>query len=179
MGMKAEKTIITRQLPKTGQSTVYVIGGDGYYQAGWWKGLKIANNKTRFIAKTFNGDDVVVDRATGLMWAADGAAAGCLIVTSSLIQCITYAEGLTFAGFSDWRVPNLFELLSLMNYEETDLLIPEPPFSNTHWENWYITTTTKADAADYVYMIGMTDGLIYPKIRYFEEYYLRCVRGGL
>ena len=77
MKMKAYDKILTRGLPKTGQSVVYSAGDDGTYQSGWWRGKLNANNKVRYIAKTIGGDDVVIDRATSLMWAADGTAAGC------------------------------------------------------------------------------------------------------
>ena len=58
--------IHSRGLPKTGQTVKYADGDDGDYEAGWWKGKLVSNNKTRFIQKRIDGDDIVFDRATGL-----------------------------------------------------------------------------------------------------------------
>ena len=71
------KHIISRGLPKTGQTTSYITTDDGDTEIGWWKGLTDAQNRTRFVSVTISGGDVVIDRATGLMWSADGNEAGC------------------------------------------------------------------------------------------------------
>jgi len=57
---------ISGGLRKTGQTTIYRTGDDGYYQKG------IARSYTD------NHDGTVTDNVTGLMWAKDGNAAGCL-----------------------------------------------------------------------------------------------------
>ena len=65
-----------------------------------------------FQLQAINGDTVVVDEATGLMWQQNGS-----------LEAITYekAEGYIkelnrkgFAGFHDWRLPTLEEAMSLM-----------------------------------------------------------------
>ncbi|KKL08907.1 hypothetical protein LCGC14_2571200, partial [marine sediment metagenome] len=127
--METGITILTRGLPKTGQTITYHSEGDGAYQAGWWKGKLNVNNKTRFVLKTINGDKVVIDRATGLMWAADGDEAGCN--ESGILywdEALPYAYNLTFAGFSDWRIPNINELGSIINFGKETPAIDQPPF---------------------------------------------------
>jgi len=70
----------------------------------------------------FGSDDpwnwVTVDHATGLMWQY-----------AYEPQVLTYAATLTtyrefldrrLGGFEDWRIPNIFELLSLVNYSPND-----------------------------------------------------------
>lgn len=60
---------------------------------------------------TANGDGTVSDSATGLMWLqADSGAA------MTWEQALAWAEGLTTAGHSDWRLPNIKELQSLADY---------------------------------------------------------------
>jgi len=49
---------LSRGLPKTGQETSYFSGDDGEYEAGWWSGLLNANNRTRFIVESINGDEI-------------------------------------------------------------------------------------------------------------------------
>ena len=151
--MKAKKIALTRGLPKTGQSVEYTAGDDGTYQAGWWLGRTVANNKDRFIAKTIAGDDVVSDRATGLIWGADGDGAGCVNGASDDFAAqIAYANTLTFAGFTNWRVPNIFELLSIMDFSLSNPCIVEPPFSNTYSSGYWSSTTDPTVAAKAFYV---------------------------
>ncbi len=172
--MKHFKNIITRGLPKTGQTTSYQAGDDGDSEAGWWFRRLVATNRTRFKVLTLAGDDVVIDRATALMWSADAAAAGGN--NSNLItwpDAITYAEGLTFAGFSDWHLPNFLELASIVNQESIPPKIYMGFFSNVMSETWTSTTampvTTKAYAVDFGW------GDIYPAFKTVELLIL-CVR---
>jgi len=176
--MKGKRAIITRLLPKTGQTTVYQAGDDGAYQAGWWKGRTIALNKTRFVAKTIGGDDVVIDRATGLMWAADGNKAGCNNYGILAWEAaIIYAEALTFAGFSDWRVPNIIELITILNYTSYNPAINETLFPNTHASKFSTSTTYISTTAN-SWSVSFLNGYIYhyPKT---DELRLRCIRGGI
>ncbi|GAI83875.1 unnamed protein product [marine sediment metagenome] len=104
--MDANQVILTRQLPKTGSLITTQSGEDGTYKAGWWKGRDYDTNKIRFISKTIgdNGDVITIDRATGLMWAADGNAAGCMNGdVDTWILAFHYLTTLDFAGFIDWR----------------------------------------------------------------------------
>jgi len=132
--MNVIKYILTRSLPKTGQNTVLLTGDDGTYQAGWWKNRTVATNKVRFID---NGDGTITDRATGLMWEKVT-----LRVTHSLEYWITYASGLTLGGYTNWRVPNINELVSLINYGSitpciytvfSTSILPAIYFSSTHF----------------------------------------------
>lgn len=58
-----------------------------------------------------NGDGTVTDYATGLMWqqADDGQ-------TRDWIDALSYAENLELAGYDDWRLPNVKELQSIVDY---------------------------------------------------------------
>lgn len=119
MDTEAGKYPITRHLPKTGQTTVYQANDDGTFQAGWWRGRTVSGNKTRFLSKTISGDAIVVDRATGLIWPKDLAGAGGNNTTAlTWSEAITWAAALSFAGFTDWRLPNIIELLSIGDFEK-------------------------------------------------------------
>ena len=58
-----------------------------------------------------NGDGTITDNATGLMWqqSDDGNA-------RDWENALLYAENLTLAGYSDWRLPNAKELQSIVDY---------------------------------------------------------------
>ena len=175
---KAKQNIITRGLPKTGQTTTYQAGDDGFYEAGWWKGRLDSNNKVRLVAKTIGGDDVVIDRATGLMWAADGNDAGCNSGNTILWgPAITYAEGLTFAGFTDWRVPNVKELMSIINFSLSSPTIDNTKFVNTY-SNYYWTSTTNIPNTIAAWYITFGFGFVLSTSKTFFDVRLRCVRGG-
>lgn len=128
--MKTGQNIITRHLPKTGQVTSYAFGDDGDLERGWWKGRLNSNNRVRWITKTIGGDAIILDRATGLMWPKDflgtGGNSG---NTKTWADAIPWANGLSFAGFSDWRLPNIFEFFSLVVFNGS------APFIDTIFDN--------------------------------------------
>ena len=84
-------------LPKSAQITSLVDYDDGYYQ----KGSPIS---PRFVD---NGDDTITDRVTNLMWTKDDYG------WTDFSGALTYAHGLTTGGHTDWRLPNLVELMSI------------------------------------------------------------------
>jgi len=176
--MNAEQVILTRQLPKTGQVVQYMPYDDGQYEAGWWKGRLNANNKVRFIAKTISGDAVVIDRATGLMWGADGNAAGCWNgCKDNFAAALGYANSLTFAGFNDWRVPNIKELLSIVDYSHYDPAIDANFFPNTFIQSYW-SSTASPEASTTKFTIDFAVGDILA-ISQSEEFRLRSVRKGV
>ncbi|MEQ9300858.1 MAG: DUF1566 domain-containing protein [Cyclobacteriaceae bacterium] len=58
-----------------------------------------------------NGDGTVTDNASGLMWTQDDSGEGL-----DWEQALAYAESSTFAGNSDWRLPNVKELQGIVDY---------------------------------------------------------------
>jgi len=169
---------LTRGLPKTGQVTQHSAGDDGTYEAGWWVRRLNANNKVRFILKTIAGDDIVFDRATGLMWARDGNAAGCNNgLTINWSNAITYANGLTFASFSDWRLPNALELVCLCKFDVWNPSIDATIFPNTRG-NPYWTSTTRPDVTANAYMINFWGATLGTNAK-DNTSWVRCVRKGV
>ncbi|PLW93394.1 MAG: hypothetical protein C0592_06295 [Marinilabiliales bacterium] len=61
-----------------------------------------------------NGDGTVTDNATGLMWTKDDNGSGVLWETA-----LSYAEASTTAGYNDWRLPNVKELQSIVDYSRS------------------------------------------------------------
>ena len=97
-------------------------------------GIPASNPDSIYIA---HGDGTVTDTRTGLMWkqcregyggascAADGG------TTSFDWQAaLTHANGHTFAGHSDWRLPNLKELRSLVEECRSNPAINDAIFPN-------------------------------------------------
>lgn len=104
-------------LPDTGQATCYdaaanvtdcasdiCAGQDGFYQTG-------CSNEDRF---TDNGDGTVTDNCTGLMWQKDTGNDGNPLI--NWCDALAYCEDLELAGHDDWRLPNVRELQSIVDY---------------------------------------------------------------
>jgi hypothetical protein len=101
-------------LPRTGQTRSYAAGDDADYKVG------IAWPAPRF---TDNHDGTITDNLTGLMWLKDAHCLGfrsgqggiyyfvdSLNTDPSELNCADYT-----ARYSDWRVPNVNEMESLIN----------------------------------------------------------------
>ena len=58
-----------------------------------------------------NEDETITDSATGLMWAQDDSGEG--MIWSDALE---YAESSELAGYTDWRLPNIKELQSIVDY---------------------------------------------------------------
>ena len=154
-------------LPKTGQTVEYQSGDDGTYEKGYPK------TGARFVD---NGDGTITDKATGLMWAKDGNGAGCNNgSTLAWAAAITFAEGLTFAGYSDWRLPNVKELMSIVDYSAVAPAI-NSTFTNTQ-SGYYWSSTTYADGTVNAWSVHFYDGYVSSGGKVLP-YYVRPVRGG-
>lgn len=62
-----------------------------------------------------NGDATITDNATKLMWMQDDSGETGL----NWEQALSYAEELEFAGYSDWRLPDIKELQSIVDYSRS------------------------------------------------------------
>ncbi|MEI6647319.1 MAG: DUF1566 domain-containing protein, partial [bacterium] len=120
-----------------------------------------------------NGDGTTTDQDTGLIWQQAQ-----LNSTTNWESALQYAENLTLAGRSDWRLPNIKELQSI-----NDETIVSPSVSTNFFPGtvngaryWSSTTrcngTNQAWYVDYQYGIASYDNKQ-------TNYWVRCVRQGL
>jgi hypothetical protein len=101
-----------------------------------------------------NGDGTVTDHATGLMWMQDDSGEG-----MNWQEALAWAQtknASNFLGYSDWRLPNVKELQSILDYDRSpDTTISaaiDPAFNATKVSNegyeddypWYWSGTTHA-----------------------------------
>jgi hypothetical protein len=118
-----------------------------------------------------NGDGTVTDNRTGLIWQQDEPG------TMTWGSALTYCEGLSLAGSTDWRLPNIKELQSLVDETRRDPSIATDKFPNAVANRYWSSTTVAGNgvnAWDAVFLSG-----------YFEwtfskagGFYVRCVRSG-
>ena len=65
-----------------------------------------------------NGNGTVSDNATGLMWQQDTARDGGNYDAMTWEEALAYCEALNLGGLTDWRLPTIKELRSLVDYGE-------------------------------------------------------------
>ena len=89
-----------------------------------------------------NGDGTISDLATGLMWMADDNGEAV-----EWEEALSYSENLEFAGYDDWKLPNVKELQSIVDYSGVYPAIDGTYFNCTELEeniNYYFWTSTSA-----------------------------------
>jgi len=169
-------------VPKTGQTISYATGDDGDLDMGvdWI-------TSTRFITGTTGTTGVTVvvtDTLTGLVWLQDANCiqnqypsfdsdntAGDGAVTWQ--HALDFTTGITVtgpysncaAGFSDWRLPNVRELQSLIDYQEQNTALPDGhPFTNAYSGGYWSGTTNIHTTSS-----GWYVDLSYGQVRYISK----------
>ena len=84
-------------VPQTGQTNSYHSGDNGDLKSG------VAWPNPRFEMVQINGDNVLVDSLTGLMWEMDFDGSVYGLVAAAWEMAVDECSGSTYAGFSDWR----------------------------------------------------------------------------
>jgi hypothetical protein len=159
-------------VPKTGQTTSWASGDDGEYRAG-------VSADPRF---TDNGDGTVKDNLTGLLWLQDAGCFGARTWIDALSDVNTLADGscgLTDGSVAgDWRLPNVRELNSLIDYGQYDpALPPGHPFSGVVSYNcWSSTSVSNFEYA--AWYVHPNNGLVYTANKGANSFYFWPVRGG-
>lgn len=87
-----------------------IISGRGYEKTFW---VLYVRGNTSYGQNNFvdNSDGTITDNATGLMWMQDDNGEGL-----TWEEALSYAENKEFAGYSDWRLPTIKELQSIVDY---------------------------------------------------------------
>jgi len=162
---------LTHQLPDTGQTQSYTdtFGEDHDYQPS-------ASQPSY----TDNGDGTITDYKTGLMWVKDGSSAGCNNGNKlTWEQALSFCEGLSYAGYSDWRLPNIRELESIVDAGRCDPAINTTYFPNTlsgvHLYYW--TSTTYVPTTSFALYVYFGSGFVSANGK-TGSYYVRAVRSG-
>jgi len=161
---------IPAPVPQTGQDTSYYPGDDGDLQVG--KPWPIP----RFID---NGNGTVTDRLTGLVWLKDANCFGQKTWTDALDASNNLENGscgLTDRSSpGDWRLANVNELLSLMDYSvNAPALQVGHPFTNVQAAHYWSSTMSAGGGTVWHVYLGGGVGTSIPS----SSFYVWCVRGG-
>lgn len=110
-----------------------------------------------------------------LMWARDSS-----LESMFWEEALTYCENLGLAGYSDWRLPNIKELRTLVDYSTSQPAIDVNFFPDTH-EAGYWSSTTCIDGFGEAWAIGFSAGgsqVGSDKTYDYHKSFARAVRGG-
>jgi len=122
----------------------------------------------------FNRDDatnIVTDNTTSLQWQDDAVGS-----TMEWQEAIDYCENtLTLGDYSDWRLPNKKELLSIVDYSKYNPSI-DSQFQNITSSNYW-SSTTHANGTGNAWVVSFYDGYTYDYSKDTDTY-VRCVRSG-
>ena len=105
-------------------------------------GRHIGDFQHDYEARTVNGEQVVVDHATALMWQASGSSKSLVPwqAAKDFVQGLNQQE---HGGFSDWRLPTIEELASLLEPEKKNgSLHIDPVFGSKQHSCWSADQST-------------------------------------
>jgi len=168
-------------VPKTGAGDI-----DGYTeQAGEDSLLQkgVAWPDPRF---TDNSDGTVTDNLTGLMWMQDanagndcqGADTGTETWANALASAAACNVGAGFAGYTDWRLPNVRELFSLIHHGQANSAtwLNTQGFTGVQ-SGYYWSSTTRADSTSAAWIVVLSYGSV-GNVGKSLASYVWPVRGG-
>ncbi len=135
---KKMKYIMTTLITLTISQSVYSVRICEDYITDEWP-------DSRYNVQILSGDNVVIDKITGLMWkqCSEGlSGADCLTGAATMQtwqQALAIPEVVNtvgFAGYSDWRLPNIEELRSISAINCYNSAINVVVFPNTSSNYW-------------------------------------------
>jgi hypothetical protein len=161
-------------VPQTGQTTSWGERDDGDLQ----KGVPWPN--PRF---TDNGDGTVADNLTGLIWLKNADCLGRKYWNEALDASNNLADG--DCGLNDdsipgdWRLPNIRELHSLIDYGNFVPALPTGhPFTGVH-STWHWSSSTDDFYPGHAWMVGMSYGEVSHSHKdLYNDRYVWPIRGG-
>ncbi|MDO8806667.1 MAG: DUF1566 domain-containing protein [Elusimicrobiota bacterium] len=162
-------------LPDTGQTGDYVarFGEDSDYASP-------VNQPNYTIQNPVGISSVTIDNRTGLMWVTnpvDAAISGTYLWEDAIDAC----EGLigsagTYAGYNDWRLPNIRELMSIVDYQNVSPAINTAYFLNPVGAFYWSSTSYVQDNL-FAWEVGFVSGIVNLDFK-TSSYSVRCVRAG-
>ncbi len=126
----------------------------------------------KYDLKSINGDKVVIDHATDLMWHQSGS--NNFMNWNKAKDWLRSMNSKGYAGYHDWRLPTLEEAAALLESSEKNGLYIDPLFSN---KQRYIWTDDKC-GSDGALSVYFNHGNVGWNSSFFYDGYVRPVRCG-
>ena len=128
-------------------------------------GLSVLSN-----ADFSKSGDIVTDNTTGLQWQDD--AVGSMMTWQDTIN---YCENLALESHSDWRLPNINELKTIIDRAKYNPSIVDGFEYTTTGSFW--SSTTYEGSHDKAWNVHFYGGDTYDEPKSYENF-VRCVRAG-
>ena len=162
---KQDKQEYTKKPRVSLRSSHHTLGADevksmlkryNFFDSSWNKKGEFQND---YEQKSINGDKVVIDRATGLMWHQNGSSAS--MKWNEAKDWVKELNRRGYAGYRDWRLPTVEEAASLLESSEKngDLLYIDPLFSDEQSMIWTGDKDGSEDAWDVSFLLGRVSSI--------------------
>jgi len=180
-------SVYTSAVPKTGQTTSYAAHDDGWNSTN----IGVAWPNPRFEAVAVSGSETnqIRDNLTGLIWARNANFAGGTKTWQEALNFIaaTNASSTLYGGTNDWRLPNVEELHSLIDWQYvlpalantagTGQWTEGQPFAGVQSE-YYWSSTTHVGDTNYAWLGYLNFGNIGNDLKASTTFHVWPVRGG-
>jgi Protein of unknown function (DUF1566) len=117
--------------------------------------VDVTNGAPNLESYTDNGDGTVTDNVTGLMWQQSVES-----VTYTQPDALAYCAGLSLAGYTDWRLPTVIEVISIVDPGASSPALNTKYFpAVAFWENaGFWTSTLNAGMPGSAWDVAFSDG---------------------
>lgn len=187
-------TVAACKFPASGQTTAYTadendgipgavdVPDDGTIQAGKTlryqdKGLTIKDKVTKLEWEKKDDAGGLHDKDNAYPWS------GSVVDTIwDWLEDVNMEGGTGFAGHNDWRISNVRELLSIINYKNSNPAV-SPVFSNgvdsftAASFYWSSTSRSAVDPTFFAWIVDFIEGFVTGSAK-SNENFVRAVRGG-
>lgn len=140
-------------------------------------------NNTPDSRYTLHNDGTATDNSTGLLWQRcslgqtwDGSTCAGSASTYTWQEALQQGNSNSFAGYSDWRLPNVRELSSIVAYDRYNQANNSSVFPNTA-SDWYWSSSPNAADSSGAWVVDFAYGFGNYNDR-DNGYAVRLVRGG-
>ena len=182
-------------VPDTGQTTCYDDAGTEIDCDGTGQDGEFSINPHSYESISSGGDNMVKDNVTGLIWEVktidnkgdtytwydsdpntNGGDEGTAGAGTDTEDFINEMNATAYGGYSDWRLPTIEELSTIVDAERSDPAIDTGYFPNTV-SIWYWSSSSSASNPSLAWGVNFYDGDVYGsgKSSYGR---VRAVRGG-
>ena len=158
--------------------------------------VRLVSAATAAVSYTNNNNGTITDNTTGLMWKAcdqgqawdnnntaanltdDNCTADSNATdTYNWTAALTEAQNHTFAGYDDWRLPNVKELTSIADYtKENPSINPAFPNANNTASFWPSTLYANTALSNAAWNVNFNAGFMFANSRAVDTNRVRLVR---
>jgi hypothetical protein len=143
-------------------------------EAPWMTPLSEDRSK-EFSVREANGGKIIVDNVLGMEWAGKASE------NLDWYGAYDYCENSTYAGYSDWRLPTYWELISIqLKYAKGQAIYPVFSHLNGKRAIWSMDDSVSIDQPDWDdrWVLFVGSGLVtFELIK--ERYTAQCIRGDI